>query len=205
MGESTRIRRIRFLQLQLCPRDSKPLVPGKTVCRTCLKALRERYKRVVATGFCPRHRAEKIAPGRKRCQRCINATRRLYRERQHAGKCPQHPDQALNGRASCVKCSWRAIWRNYGLTLVAWRKLWRLQKGRCACCATRLTQQPGRNCHVDHCHRTRKIRGLLCQKCNTTIAHLERAATKGAPDYAGYIVKHKKTVLKLPGNPYFRR
>lgn len=37
------------------------------------------------------------------------------------------------------------------------------QKGRCAICKT----QPVRRLHIDHCHNSKRFRGLLCGRCNT--------------------------------------
>jgi hypothetical protein len=38
------------------------------------------------------------------------------------------------------------------------------QEGRCAIC--RREQPDGRALHVDHCHASGRIRGLLCEACN---------------------------------------
>ena len=54
---------------------------------------------------------------------------------------------------------------NYGLTPDEYDKLFEMQEGRCAICKTPQEELPKR-LHVDHDHKTGKIRGLLCQKCN---------------------------------------
>ena len=43
------------------------------------------------------------------------------------------------------------------------------QEGRCGICAIHVDDYSTRykNLHVDHCHTTGKIRGLLCHRCNT--------------------------------------
>jgi hypothetical protein len=41
------------------------------------------------------------------------------------------------------------------------------QNGRCASCRDPL----GEKFHIDHDHRTKKVRGLLCALCNLTIGH----------------------------------
>lgn len=45
------------------------------------------------------------------------------------------------------------------------------QEGRCAICGRDL--KPGRGTHVDHCHRTGAVRGLLCSKCNPALGLFE--------------------------------
>ncbi len=50
----------------------------------------------------------------------------------------------------------------YGLTLEAYEKLWDSQGGRCGICKC-ILEKP----QIDHNHKTGKVRGLLCQKCNT--------------------------------------
>jgi len=42
-----------------------------------------------------------------------------------------------------------------------------IQSGGCAICNKKLTPRSGT--HIDHCHATGKIRGLLCQLCNIGI------------------------------------
>jgi len=39
------------------------------------------------------------------------------------------------------------------------------QVGRCAICEEILSQDT-KHIHVDHCHKTNKVRGLLCANCN---------------------------------------
>ena len=52
--------------------------------------------------------------------------------------------------------------RTYGISLADFRAIARVQGGRCAICSRPLSQ----SANVDHCHRTNKVRGILCWKCN---------------------------------------
>ena len=69
----------------------------------------------------------------------------------------------------------RDLWVRYRLTLEAWEAMLIAQAGRCA--------NPGCRCplikkaepHVDHDHITGKVRGLLCQECNTALGLLRDA------------------------------
>lgn len=53
--------------------------------------------------------------------------------------------------------------RQYGLSLEDFERLNRAQKGRCAICGEKVTDRP---LDVDHCHKTNRVRGLLCHRCN---------------------------------------
>lgn len=60
---------------------------------------------------------------------------------------------------------------NYGLTVEEFEALLLAQAGVCAICS-----QPSRSAKplcVDHCHVTGRVRGLLCQHCNTAIGMME--------------------------------
>ena len=55
--------------------------------------------------------------------------------------------------------------RLYGITLEEYDKMLSDQEYRCAIC-DKHQDEFKKKLHVDHCHTTGKIRGLLCQKCN---------------------------------------
>lgn len=57
--------------------------------------------------------------------------------------------------------------RTYGMTVEEYNRMFFLQKGSCPICNTKLLQ--GRTTHVDHDHKTGKIRGLLCEPCNQAL------------------------------------
>lgn len=56
----------------------------------------------------------------------------------------------------------------YGITLDDYNIMFENQKGCCAICNKHQSQLK-RKLHVDHCHDSDKVRGLLCQHCNTAL------------------------------------
>jgi hypothetical protein len=63
----------------------------------------------------------------------------------------------------------RQIKRNYGITVDDYEKMYLAQNGLCAGCS-----QPnaGSKFHIDHCHASGKVRGLLCANCNIALGLL---------------------------------
>lgn len=61
----------------------------------------------------------------------------------------------------------------YGITLEEYNILFNKQMGCCAICLIHQTNQRGFSMAVDHCHKTNKIRGLLCFMCNTAIGKFQ--------------------------------
>lgn len=57
------------------------------------------------------------------------------------------------------------------------------QDGLCAICKQPLTQ--GKHTHVDHCHQTGRVRGLLCRGCNVGLGNFQDdpALLRAAADY----------------------
>lgn len=58
----------------------------------------------------------------------------------------------------------------YGITPNQWDKMFDMQKGECPICL-RPISRPGnlsgrRAASVDHDHKTKRVRGLLCYRCN---------------------------------------
>ncbi len=70
--------------------------------------------------------------------------------------------------------------RTYGISLVDYNALAQAQGWVCAICGLdpKVVNADKRRqvhrLHVDHCHATGRIRGLLCNLCNTSLAPLER-------------------------------
>lgn len=55
----------------------------------------------------------------------------------------------------------------YGLTLEQYEKLVSDHNSNCAICGSQNSQAlHHKKLHIDHCHKSGKVRGLLCHKCN---------------------------------------
>lgn len=60
----------------------------------------------------------------------------------------------------------RHLVRKYGVRLADYERMLAAQAGRCAICHTTEDTQHNGVFHVDHCHATHRVRGLLCRGCN---------------------------------------
>lgn len=60
-----------------------------------------------------------------------------------------------------------ALKRIYGITIDDYDAMFRSQNGVCFICKT--VETNGRMLCVDHCHKTKKVRSLLCSPCNSLI------------------------------------
>lgn len=56
----------------------------------------------------------------------------------------------------------------YGITLDEFNSRLEAQDHKCAICYTEIPGGLG-TWHVDHCHETNKVRGLLCSRCNLSL------------------------------------
>ena len=61
----------------------------------------------------------------------------------------------------------------YGITLEDYDKIKEEQGGKCKICGIEEKHVTFSRFHVDHCHETDVIRGLLCSKCNQAIGLLQ--------------------------------
>jgi len=66
----------------------------------------------------------------------------------------------------------RQLQNEYGITLEKYNEMFLTQGGKCAICEIH-QQELGKTLHVDHCHTTGKVRGLLCNHCNYRLSVLE--------------------------------
>lgn len=61
--------------------------------------------------------------------------------------------------------------KRYGLTLDDYNNILLVQNNGCAICSTKEPGGKNKRFHVDHCHKTGAIRGLLCDKCNRGLGY----------------------------------
>ncbi len=81
--------------------------------------------------------------------------------------------------------------KRYGITPLEYDALHTKQEGLCALCnkPESIVNRTGRHksrLAVDHCHKTGKVRGLLCFRCNTAIGQIEKEnLVSKLPTYLG--------------------
>lgn len=70
------------------------------------------------------------------------------------------------------KIKFQRIRNIYNLTELEYNKILENQNYKCAICKT--DKPAGRNnvFHIDHCHTTNKVRGLLCHHCNVALGSM---------------------------------
>lgn len=61
--------------------------------------------------------------------------------------------------------------KNYGITEEEYFEMLNLQNGLCKICLTK--GKENRNLSVDHSHKTKRVRGLLCQNCNVGLGKFQ--------------------------------
>jgi hypothetical protein len=89
------------------------------------------------------------------------------------------------------------IWHKHGLTVEQVQAMRKAQGDCCAICKAPFSKVP----HIDHCHTTGQIRGLLCAWCNNGLGHLDTPGwLAAAEDYL-----HKTVRVPVIPPPAFER
>lgn len=65
-----------------------------------------------------------------------------------------------------------SLQKKFGISINEYQELSNKQKNQCAICEIAQSDLK-RSLAVDHCHKTGKVRGLLCHHCNTAIGSLK--------------------------------
>jgi hypothetical protein len=84
------------------------------------------------------------------------------------------------GRKNREKQRATHIKRTYGIDWDVYLELFSKQRGECGICKILLSthiqvDNDHEVAHIDHCHITGKIRGLLCNKCNSAIGYFNES------------------------------
>lgn len=83
----------------------------------------------------------------------------------------KHPVNMTN-RERQLKC-------RYGINLDEYNDMLLRQGGGCAICHAKSAYKSNtKPLFVDHCHKTGRVRGLLCNRCNNMISGLEDSETR---------------------------
>lgn len=105
--------------------------------------------------------------GGKRC--CYVCHRRHGEEWRKAN--PEKHNKTMRTPEGKIKSSvYRGKWglrKRYGMTINQYIEMAKMQDGRCVICRKQTTS----TLHVDHCHTTGKVRGLLCNRCNVGLSN----------------------------------
>ena len=91
----------------------------------------------------------------------INAYHKLYRK--------QFPEKVHVWDHKNRKA--KQLWAVYRIRKEDYDRVLAAQENTCAICHVEFTKN--RMPHVDHCHETGKLRGLLCPQCNTGIGQFQ--------------------------------
>lgn len=115
--------------------------------------------------------------GRYMCKTCWNLRQKKYNKQtkeEKAAKAKDRQSKWSNERklAEKEKSYRRSLKTKYDLSLEEYNTMLLKQNHRCKICNS--PNAKGRGCmHVDHCHETGKIRGLLCARCNLLLGKAE--------------------------------
>ena len=63
--------------------------------------------------------------------------------------------------------------RSYGITVDQYNALLKRQRQACAICRAPSLKKMNGRLYIDHCHKTGRVRGLLCDFCNKAIGFLK--------------------------------
>lgn len=122
-------------------------------------------------------------PTRQRCDQCTIERKRAVDaakakrwrdadpERQRAYSRKSHEKRKLDPEFRQRRRD-AELMRCYGITREELDEMRRAQGDQCAICGGG-RNGPGSRLHVDHCHDSKRIRGLLCSKCNTAVGLLD--------------------------------
>lgn len=107
------------------------------------------------------------------CRACHSAQKKLWRsnpENRESGRLRSKSWREANPEKSARSVRSSTIKAKYGIDQDRFEEMLAAQGGQCAICgATSPRLSWGKHLHIDHCHETGKVRGLLCQPCNTSL------------------------------------
>jgi len=138
-------------------------------------------EKYVSRGSCRACGGDKERQDRQHCNKCIEKRRgqnkARYDENIADGVCARCGGiREEKEFRDCRECRdrrrGRVLGRLYGITDEEYEELAAQQGWACWICGEKAGKGPGKKLHVDHNHKTGKVRGLLCSSCNGGLGSL---------------------------------
>jgi len=167
-------------------------------CKSCF-AERARLKRIGKPCMsCGKPKEIGVSKGARICLSCSETCfecKKNPRRKQHrnCSECQAKKDKERNRlpeRQSQLRIT--RITNKYKVTREAAKELANVKN--CMCCDKEFTSPRDR--HVDHCHKTGKVRGVLCFNCNASLGHINDDQIRLAK-LIGYLSKHQNGIADL--------
>lgn len=148
-------------QIPQCHPNRKQYAKG--LCQSCYRANRKAIISVFAQCHPDRkHRSLGL------CEACYS--KQVYQKntgarlRAHRKFKNSHPNRYENYRLA----------RAYGITLKQKEEMLKIQNGKCKICRRTAEEAKMNILFVDHNHATKKVRGMLCRRCNLLVGFIEK-------------------------------
>lgn len=119
--------------------------------KTCTKC---KKRKALSEFYRLKNRKNKPAPA---CKECARKKRREYARNHREKESRKHREWSIKSA--------------YGLTLEQYDQMFEEQGGVCKICGK--INLDGRRLYIDHNHKTGKVRGLLCHKCNSLLGYVD--------------------------------
>jgi hypothetical protein len=109
------------------------------------------------------------------CKTCNVSLENKKKCRGECLRCYQKENKKARANTPVAKAKRRRnkIFAKYKITMAEYEAMNRKQSGKCAICFDLPENQPYGVLCIDHCHKTGKVRGLLCKECNTGLGRFE--------------------------------
>ena len=101
------------------------------------------------------------------CHQCKSCVKKSYSPEKERLKYLKNKEKSIKRSTN-----WR-MKHKFGITSDDKKNMFLCQNKLCKICSTEMTLVGGsdNSAQIDHCHKTGKIRGIICRKCNLGIGH----------------------------------
>lgn len=172
--------------------ERHPLLSPESTVKRCSRCGQDRdisgfkYKATARLySYCQSCRKEMRSEAYRKNEEKERASNRVWRKA-HPDKMREYSrkNRALHGHRHRTLDRVSKLRRVYGISEHDFDALREAQRDRCAICNDVFEKRP----RVDHCHKTNKVRGLLCGRCNRGIGMFGDSPVK-CREAANYLEK----------------